>query len=312
MRSAVLLYNPLSGNGQEKRRHQMDAVLEVLRNARVETQCYATRSGLDTTEQTRQAVAAGYDAVFACGGDGTVHDVLQGLVGTQTSLGVIPMGTGNILAYNLGLPLRPTRAVLAALSGIARKVTVGKIEYQDLAGNAASRYFMVVAGIGVDAHLFHQVNPRAKRSLGMTSYYTKATYVWLTHRMQEFQVEFIDGSGTKTSCSDVTQLLAVRVRHFGSLMRELAPGASLDRSDLRLVLFRTQRRIPYLQYVARCILRTKWEIRGIESADSQQISCSQSPKSSQIFVEADGEFLGTLPAKISMMPDAVTLLAPRQ
>jgi diacylglycerol kinase family enzyme len=89
MHSAVLLYNPLSGNHQETCRQQIDAVREVLRNARVETECFATRSGPDATAQARQAVAAGYDTVFACGGDGTINDVLQSLVGRQTALAVI-------------------------------------------------------------------------------------------------------------------------------------------------------------------------------------------------------------------------------
>jgi YegS/Rv2252/BmrU family lipid kinase len=312
MRSAVVLYNPFSGNCQEKRRHQIDAVLEVLRNARVETACFATRSGQDATEQARQAVASGYDTVFACGGDGTVNDVLQSLVGTQSSLAVIPMGTGNVLAYELGLPLRPTQAVLAALSGVPRKLAVGKIEYQDLAGNPAKRHFMVVAGIGVDAHLFRTFNPQAKQRFGMASYYAKAIYLWLSHNMQEFQVEYLDSNETKTSCPDVTQLLAVRVRHFGSIMGELAPGASLERNDMRLVLFRTKRRILYLQYVLRCMLGAKWQIAEIEAAHSRQITCNPPPNSSQIFVEADGELLGTLPVKISIVPTAVTLLAPRQ
>jgi diacylglycerol kinase (ATP) len=309
MHSAVLLYNPLSGNHQEKRRQQIDAVREVLRNARVETECFATRSGPDATAQARQAVAAGYDTVFACGGDGTINDVLQGLVGTQTALAVIPMGTANSLAHDLGLPIHPTRALRAALSGVSRRIAVGKIEYQDLAGNPAARYFTVTAGIGVDALLFRKLDPLTKRHLGMVSYYAKATYLWLTHRMKEFSVEFVDAAGTKSVCADVTQLLAVRIRNFGGILRELAPGASLDRDDMRLVLFRTKNRLAYLQYVIRGILSTNWKVEGIESAYSGQVICG--PSNSQIFVEVDGELLGTLPGKISIVANAVSILTPK-
>ena len=309
MRSAVLLYNPLSGNRQAKRRNQIDAVVEVLRNAQIDAVCIATRSSADATEQARQAVAAGYDTVFACGGDGTVNDALQALVGTHTSLGVIPMGTGNVLAHDLGIPLQPTRALGAALSGQPRRIAVGKIEYQDPTGKPAERYFSVVAGIGVDAHLFRHFDPQAKQRFGMASYYTKATWLWLTQKMVDFSVEFIDDGGNKFSYSDVTQMLAVRVRKFGSVMRKLAPETSLNRNDLGLVLFRTKRRLLYLRYVVRCILNTKWEIPEIENTHAQQIICP-APGSSKVFVEADGELLGTLPAKISIVTDAITLLTP--
>src|SRR5580700_10769518 len=144
MRKAILLYNPLSGRRRGRRLADVDAALAVLRNAGVEASAAPTRAASDATDQTRQAIAAGCDTVFACGGDGTIHDVLQGLVGTHTALAIIPLGTANSLANDLQLPRSPTAATRAALTANPRRIAVGRVDYQDFAGNRAQRYFTVI------------------------------------------------------------------------------------------------------------------------------------------------------------------------
>ena len=310
----MLLYNPLSGRGRGRRLANVEAALSVLRRAGIETSAAPTRAASDATDQTRQAVAEGCDTVFACGGDGTVHDVLQGLVGTNAALGIIPLGTANSLAHDLQLPLSPTDAAQVALTAKPRRIAVGRIDYQDFAGNRAMRYFTVTVGIGVDAHLFYKLDPSAKRRFGMAAYCAKATRLWLTHKMENFAVEIEEEGQTRRA--EVSQLLAVRIRDFGGVLRELAPGASLDRDDLRLVLFRTRNRLAYLRYVLRGLFGTDWKVPGIELLHSAGAVCRDlaSPTDAgtklPIFVEADGELLGTLPAEISMVRDAVTLLTP--
>ena len=110
--------------------------------------------------------------------------------------------------------------------------------------------------------------------------------------------------------------MAVRIRNFGGVLQELAPGASLDRDDMRLVFCRTASRLAYLAYVTRGLLRLRWTIPGIDLAYSTRVSCQYrsptrpSQEQRKIYVEADGELLGTLPAEITVVPDALTLLAP--
>jgi diacylglycerol kinase (ATP) len=188
---------------------------------------------------------------------------------------------------------------------------VGRVEYRDFTGNSQSRYFIVAVGIGVDAHLFYNLSPRLKRHLGMMAYYVKATRLWLTHKMQLFEFETAHASESRRA--EVSQLLAVRIQDFGGILRELAPGASLERDDLRLVLFHTRSRAAYLGYIMRGLLGTRWKVPGIELIDSSGVSCRHLPSSSivpRIFVEADGELLGTLPAELSVVPNAVNLLVP--
>ena len=104
----------------------------------------------------------------------------------------------------------------------------------------------------------------------------------------------------------------MRIRQFGGVLRELAPGASLERNDLRLVLFRTQSRISYLRYIVRGLMGKQWQVRGIELTNADRVACRSlaGSQTQRIFVEADGELVGTIPAEISVVPGAVNLLAP--
>ena len=111
--------------------------------------------------QTRQAVQAGAEVIFACGGDGTVTACAGELVGTETALAVVPAGTGNLLAANLKLPARPADAVTAALSGIRRRLDVGVLE---------DRYFTVMAGMGFDAQMLRDTPQTLKARLGWPAY----------------------------------------------------------------------------------------------------------------------------------------------
>jgi diacylglycerol kinase (ATP) len=316
MRKAMLLYNPLSGRSLERRLADVQSALSVLRNAGIEASAAPTRAASDATGQTTRAIAEGCDTVFACGGDGTVHDVLQGLVGTRAALAIIPLGTANCVAHDLRLPLSPAKAAQAALTAKPLRIAVGRIEYQDFPGNRAARYFIFIGGIGVDAHLFYGLDPLIKRRFGMAAYCAKATRLWLTHKMKNFSVQIGDDEANR--CREVSQLLAVRISNFGGVLRDLAPGASLERNDLRLVLFRTQSRLAYLRYILRGLFGTNWKVPGIELVHSAGAVChditptADLPTKSRILVEADGELLGTLPAKISVVRDALTLLAPNE
>lgn len=325
MRKAVLLYNPTSGRRPKRRVADVDAVLGVLRSAGIEATASPTISSAGTSEQARHAIAEGCDSILACGGDGTVHDVLQALVGTQTALGIIPLGTANALAHDLHIPLSAVLAAHAVLTSRPRRIAAGKVTFTNFSGQLSSRYFTVTAGIGVDAHLFYKLNALVKGRLGMLAYYLKATRLWLTHDMRTFKVGvsvFADGTSSGEEfqrehgpCEEVSQLLAVRIAQFGGVLRELAPGASLSRNDLRLVLFNTQNRLLYLAYILRGLLGKRWVVSGIDLVDTKKVVCTGSSlagKRSRIFVEADGELLGTLPAEISIIPDALTLLAPSQ
>ena len=312
MRKAAVFYNPLSGRRRKHRLRDVEAACSVLREAGMEMDVAPTRAPSDAAAQVRMAIREGFDTIVACGGDGTIHDVLQGLAGHPAALGIIPLGTANALAHDLGIPLNPVRAARVLLTAVPRRVAVGKIDYRDFNNLPTFRYFTVAAGVGVDAHLFYGLNRLLKDRAGMLAYYGKATHLWLTHRMRYFQAEFSINGGPVSREERLSEMLAVRIRQFGGVLRELAPGASLARNDLRLVLCRTGSRVLYLAYVFRGIIGLSRSVPGIALAYADEVSCQRIPgeRPENIYVEADGEVLGRLPIKISMVPEALTLLVP--
>src|SRR6195256_6154376 len=314
MRKATILFNPNSGRHGKKRDTELDHAIGIIQSAGIRTELTVCRSSPEATDHARCAVAAGSDTVFACGGDGTIHDVIQGLAGPPVALAILPFGTANALAHDLAIPLRPSAAAQVAVNGKVRRIPLGRIEYQNFAGQAAARYFTVAAGIGVDAHLFYKLTAELKKRSGMTAYYLKAWKLWATHRMRKFEVEYANGSGLRQSAL-LTELLAVRIRFFGNILRELVPGASLDCHDLRTVMCRTASRNAYLQYVAGALLGRQWNIDGIDLVSCSEIICrvpeksgghsheghkhdGHSHKEDRVYVEADGELLGHLPARL--------------
>src|SRR6202790_961427 len=109
--------------------------------------------------------------------------------------------------------------------------------------------------------------------MGMAAQYAKAWNLWFSYPMTRFVAEHTPiGSGT-SPCAEVTDLMAVRIRNFGGVLQELAPGASLDREDMRVVFCRTASRLAYLAYVTRGLLRLPWTIPGIDLSHSTRVSC---------------------------------------
>jgi diacylglycerol kinase (ATP) len=334
MRKAALLYNPNSGGRSARRQAEVQAAVALLRQAQVKAELVLTPSSAEADKQARLAVQSGCDTVFACGGDGTIHTILQTLANTPVALAILPMGTANALAHDLGLPMNLASAARAALNGVPRRVALGRIEFLDLHGNPATRFFVVAAGAGVDAHLFYKLHSGTKQRMGMGAYYAKAWQLWFSHLMPRFAVEFGETGTDEHRRAEVTELMAVRIRNFGGVLQELAPGASLDRDDVRVVSCRTASRLAYLAYVTRGLLRRNWKVPGIDLAYSSRVSCTYldpSPPActptaetrvaetkitetkiseTKIYVETDGELVGTLPAEITVVPDALTLLAP--
>jgi YegS/Rv2252/BmrU family lipid kinase len=313
MRKAALFYNPLSGRRKKHRVKDVEAAAAILRAAGIEVEVAPTRAASDAAAQVRMAVRDGFDTIVACGGDGTVHDVLQGITGTDAALGIIPLGTANAMAHDLRLPISCKRAARALLTAAPKRIAVGKIEYRDFNNVPSSRYFTVAAGVGVDAHLFYKLNRLIKDRMGMLAYYTKATHLWLTHRMRYFEAEFSSNGGDKQREARLSEMLAVRINQFGGVLRELAPGASLARNDMRLVLCRTGSRALYLAYVFRGTMGLSTAVPGIELAHADEITCrhASGEKDEDIYVEADGELLGRLPITLSMVPQGLTVLIPK-
>lgn len=311
-RRAALIYNPMAGQQRDVRLARVTAAVAVLRKKGVQAESIATLGPGAAGGQAQEAVARGCDAVLACGGDGTVHEVLQGMVGSSAALGVIPLGTANSLAADLGIPRSTAAAAHALLAAEPTTVPVAQIECADGEHNIVPRYFMVAAGIGPDAHVFYALQGGVKYRLGYLGYAAKALITWATYEYPLFEVEFA-ASGGEARREQVSQLLAVRIGNFGGILRRLAPGAALTNSTMRLVLFKTRSRWTFLRYMTAALLGLPPRVPGVELVDAEAATCrslTTPDDGSVIRVEADGELLGQLPARLSMAPTGVKLLMP--
>jgi YegS/Rv2252/BmrU family lipid kinase len=315
MRRVALIYNPASGQHSARRAAVMDDVLAVLRRAGVEAEAWETQAAGSAGTLALEAVRRGCDTIIACGGDGTVHEILQCLVGTPVALGVVPFGTANALAADLGLSngliANSLKAVEMLLAAKPVRVPVGRIFYRDAEGAERSRYFTVAAGVGADALFLSRLDARLKRRLGYLLYLVEALRVWATHSFPLFQAVIVRQGSRSRQVEEVSQVLAVRIRNFGGVLHNLAPGATLRKEHLRLLAFKTRRRSHYLRFLMAVVFKRQTSSERVELLDAVSVECRHLEGSSaRVFVEADGELLGSLPVRIEMVPQALTLLTP--
>ena len=312
MRRALFLYNPVSGSRHDSRLQRVTAAAEVFRAAGVESVLEPMAAPGTATTQAMAAADAGYDTVIACGGDGSVHEVLQGLVNRTTAIGVLPLGTGNAMANDLGLPRDPARAARMLLAAKSRALLLPRIDFAQPTGRITdhSRYFILGAGMGADAHMAYRMTVALKGRWGMNAYYTEAWRQWLTYPYPLFEIEFQDGDRRRRE--QVSEVLAIRVEWMGGFLRRLAPGASLERNDLRLVLMKSRRRWPYLRYVTGLQFNRAWLGKEIELVYATEFTCRPISDSQDVYAEADGELLAKLPVTIRMTDATVNLLVPQK
>jgi YegS/Rv2252/BmrU family lipid kinase len=311
MRRVALIYNPVSGQYSARRRAAIEKALAVFRAAGVTAEAFETKEAGEATIHARQAASDGYDTILACGGDGTVHEIVQSLVGTDVALGVIPLGTANALAADLGLIGAPAKIARKLLEATPTRISVGRIHYQDRGGNPGSRYFVVAAGIGADALVMSRMDAGLKRRLGYVLYLVECFRTWATFSFPYFEAVLPESGNGGGRVVDVSQLLAVRVRSFGGVLNMLAPGASLNNGNLSLLAFKTQSRLRYLSFLLAALAGRHTFNGAVELLETPSIDCrAHNGAGETLFVEADGEVLGHLPVRLEVVPHSLTLLVP--
>jgi diacylglycerol kinase (ATP) len=311
MRRVALIVNPSSGSVSPRRRHVVRKAMSAFRGAGIEVEHLTIDGPGSGSALARKAMDGGCDTVLVCGGDGTVHEVLQPMVGTGVALGVLPLGTANALAADLGLAGSPDKAIRALLGASPVDIPVGRIHFRAQDGSDQSRYFTVAAGVGPDALLMARMDPALKRRLGYVLYMIEAFRIWASHPFPLFEARMIDRDGT-ASTLNASQILAVRIRSFGGVLGTLAPGASLHSRELCLVAFRTSSRLGYLRFLLAATAGRQTFSRNVELIQAKSIECVAGPDTKMpVFVEADGELLGHVPARMEMTDEKLTLLIPQ-
>jgi diacylglycerol kinase family enzyme len=318
MRTFALLYNLSCGSdGPALRR--LNRLRRAFHACGVELRPYCTSSPMSTSAVVQAAKASGYEAILTAGGDGTFNDVLQAMMqaGVELPIGIVPFGSGNVLAKELDLGGDAPRVAERLVAAIPTRVPVGLLLSRGANGIPVERYFNVAAGIGADARVICGVNPAWKRRLGIGAYYIEATrqLLFSAQPLPLFRVQYIDLQTTERRQEIVSQLIAGRVGYFSSPLIRKNGVHPLMSDCFRLVLFKTRERATYLRYGLHLLARRfhvpPAHLPGVELVHARSVSCLPLPEHSGVLSEVDGEPVGGLPARIRFVPDALKMLLPR-
>jgi diacylglycerol kinase (ATP) len=311
MRKILLFVNPVLQRTRARRR-DIAGVLKVLRKSGAAIDILETGENRAAGAKARRAVTQGYDAMLVCGGDGTIFDVIQGLAGSPVPLGIIPFGTGNVIAQNLHLPRDPVDAARSILSSHPIRVPLGKITC--CAPGRQSWLFAMAAGMGVHAALMSEARRSGKDTAGRAAYFVAGAKLLLNHPVQPFDIAITTTSGSVIQ-ERVCEALAVRVAE----LNRWRPGGGLNFPFLRLatVAGASRGRLALASYDA---LFRGGGARDREQADDApaiyrdvvRVVCSPIPDrfyEPPIAVQADGEMLCVSCAAIEMASLDVQLLS---
>jgi YegS/Rv2252/BmrU family lipid kinase len=309
VRRAFLLYNPESGTRREARAQQIARIAQILRSAGVELETCATTHAGSATQQAQAAAAAGFDSIVVCGGDGTVNEAMNGLVGSgsQAALGVVPLGSGNLLATDLRLPSNPEAAAKALLGYTPREIHPGFLTFQKEAGQQR-RNFIVAAGVGADAELMYRTAVESKQRFGRMAYFIEMARMTRYGKFPMFDVEWQDQGGALHR-DQVSLVMAIRAHQFPGLLRFVKLESAITRDDFRLLLFRTNKVRHFLNYFASVASGRNWNVPQVGVVFSHRFRCTSSGPN-DIHCEADGEALGRLPVEAGIDERTFQLLMP--
>jgi len=289
----LLITNPAARRGRLLEQRARDAFRAAGVDVEVIVTTHAGHAAVVATER-----APGAAAVFTLGGDGTAMEVIGALAHTGTPVGVLPGGTGNLVARALRTPRRIERAVPALLAGDLASVDLGFIP-------ECGRRFAFSSGVGVDARMIDETHPATKRRFGIAAYVHTGVRVGLSHRPFHVRVE-VDGEPVERDAT------SVMVANFGTVLDRLftlGPGIRQDDGLLDLCLFSPAHTANAIRVAWRLFRR---DFRTDASAlykNGREFRIECDPP--QLY-QADGELLGTTPYTIRVEPLAARLLVARR
>ena len=302
MRLATLIVNPVATKAPLLEA-QMPAIQALLERHGYGFSVVETTPAEGSARNLAAAAAASSALVLACGGDGTVHGVVQGLARTDATLGIVPLGTANALARNLRLPLDPLAAVESLMTYKARRIPLGEIT-----ASGQKQMFAVMAGCGPDGVLVEELSReggvRLKARFGRLAYYGHAARLFATRSWPEFQVRFREPISDVWVSASAVAMMASRVPNLGGVFSGTTRNASMTDTLLHVQILSgpAWRSLPAWMLCGRLGLPNPW----LRTVDAQQIEC----EGAEVYAQSDGEPLGQLPISLRIVKDALWLLMP--
>lgn len=292
-RRLAVIYNPTAG---QRRLRRYAAILAALRAAGCEILELPTLRPGDAERLAAALTPAEAEALVVAGGDGTINEAANGLLANEVGgrtlpLGVLPLGTANVLAAEIGLRGGPAGVVRCLLHGRSRPVALGRVN---------GRHFVMMAGVGFDAHVVARVNLRLKRGFGKLAYVAETLRQFLRYGFPLFRVE-VDGR-----VFEAASVVVANGHYYGGRF-VMAPDALLEAAELDVVLFRRAGRLHALKYAAALVLGLLPRLPDVSIHKGRRIRITGPAEDP---VQADGDVIASLPAEFLVLPDALNLLFP--
>ncbi len=288
--NVAVIVNPAAGRGRGRKTWEQLRPMAAASEHTIEV--FDTRQAGDAIRLAAEAAAAGADRVIALGGDGTLYEAVNGLVGTRASFGVVPAGTGNDFCKPMRIPTDPEAALAVALGAHTIKVDVGR---------AWDRYFLNSAGIGFDAEVCRETNAIPKYFGGTIPYLVGVAKVLARFRPRPVTVD-IDGHITQAT---ITLLAVGNGQYYGGGMR-IAPHASLTDGLFDIITAGNLSLPELLAAVPRIYSGNHLRLPKVQETRGQRLTVTSDYP---LAVHLDGEVAGTLPVTIEILPGALEVAA---
>lgn len=293
-RKAVLISNPNAGRGGSHRAAEIARFCESLESHNLPVELMNTENPGDATRLAAQAAAGGATDVIVSGGDGTINEALQGLVGTRARLAIWPRGTANVLALDLELPFKLAGAAEAIVANQTRRVHVGCAMDE---ANGVKRYFLLMAGVGVDASVAGAVHPGLKRLIGKGAFWYAGLAFLLRWKLASFTLE-VGGEGFPATFA----CIANAAGYGGGLL--LTPNARLDKPEFEILLIDASSRAHYLYLLSKVMMgRVKVGTPGV-----RYLNANHARATGDAPVQVDGEVIGNAPMSFEIAPETIDII----
>jgi diacylglycerol kinase (ATP) len=309
----LIIVNPASANGATGEAWP-GAASDVRRHFGPFEVAFTKRSG-EAVEIAEREARAGRALIIACGGDGTISEVANGILraGAGAELGVLPSGTGGDFRRTLEMPTRVADAARTLREGRARSLDAGRVAYTNVRGEEESRFFVNVASFGMGGDVIRRVKDRtslpagASRLLGgKLSFAAAALGAALTFEKPHVRVSL---DGGRESQMAVTNFCVANARYFGGGMK-IAPAAKLSDGLFDVVAVGDLGALTILANSYRLYLGTHLGMQYVHHAHARRVRAR--PLADEVVkLELDGEIVGKLPATFEMLPDALRVRCPR-
>jgi diacylglycerol kinase (ATP) len=303
---ALLIYNPTSGGRRHRRFLEIEQAVRILKDAGITTEIAATTAAGSAQGIARQAVEQRRGMVIACGGDGTINEIINGLAGSAVPMALLPAGTANILAKELRIPWDIPHAARLIPSGVVRRVALGLAT--SLNGNhsadmpSGGRYFLSVGGAGPDGAIVNAVNGELKKRAGVLAYWAEGLRQLVSYDFPEMRVRS-DGQEHLASI-----LVVGRTVNYGGPFK-ITTGANLFEDSFEFLTNSTRSRLRYLVCLPALWLGKLRSMEGIAAWKDTEVIC-ESANGAVVYAQVDGEPIGPLPLAFRIVPDALSLVTP--